>query len=100
MPTEPFRLGEDYIVYRVKERVDAVRADFSSEDRARITDALFAVKQAEVLAVYVRRLRESAEAAGDVRINEEVLTYPAAEGEEEGGEGSAPAAPREEPASN
>jgi len=100
MPTEPFRLGEDFIVYRVKERVDAVRADFSADDRARITDGLFAAKQAEALAVYVRRLRESAEASGDVRINEEVLSYPSAEGEEEGGEGAAPAAPREEPASN
>jgi peptidyl-prolyl cis-trans isomerase D len=100
MPAEPFRLGEDYVVYRVKERVDAVRADFSADDRARITDGLFAAKQAEALGVYVRRLRASAEASGDVRINEDVLSYPAAEGEEEGGEGSAPASPREEPASN
>jgi peptidyl-prolyl cis-trans isomerase D len=100
LPSEPFRLGEDFIVYRVKERVDAARAEFSADDRARITDALFAAKQAEALAVYVRRLRESAEASGDVRINEEVLAYPPAEGEEEGGEGSAPARPSEEPASN
>ncbi len=103
LPTEPFRLGEDFIVYRVKERVDAVRSELTDADRARFTDALLAAKQAEALGTFVRRLREAAEAAGDVRINEQVLSYPAAEGEEGAeGSGNAPSAPRPsgEPAAN
>lgn len=113
LPTAPFRLGEDYLVFRLKERVDAVRTELTDDDRARLTDGLLATKQAEALATFVRRLRAAAESAGDVRINEEVLTYPPAEGEEgsdgaEGGDrpaaGGATPTPRrrpvEEPAGN
>jgi len=82
LPAAPFRLGEDYLVVRLKERVDAVRTELSDDDRARLTDGLLAAKQAEALGIYVRRLREAAEASGDVRVNEEVLAYPPAEGEE------------------
>ena len=109
-PAAPFRLGEDYIVFRLKERVDAVRTELTDDDRARLTDGLLAAKQAEALGIFVRHLRKAAEASGDIHVNEEVLAYPPAEGEEgaEGGEGTGGAGstptkrrrPTEEPAEN
>jgi peptidyl-prolyl cis-trans isomerase D len=87
LPSAPFRLGEDLLVFQVKERVDAVRSELTDDDRARLTDGLLAAKKAEALGAYVRRLRAEAESAGDIRVNEEVLAYPPAEGEE-GGDGT------------
>jgi peptidyl-prolyl cis-trans isomerase D len=81
LPAEPLLLGEDYFVFRVKERTTASREDFAVADRQRIMEGLLATKQQEAIAAFVRRLRGRAEARGAIRINDAVLAYPTAEAE-------------------
>jgi peptidyl-prolyl cis-trans isomerase D len=83
LPSEPLLLGEDYFVFRVKERTTATREDFPAADRQRIAEGLLATKQQEAIAAFVRRLRGRAEARGAIRVNDAVLAYPTAEAGDE-----------------
>jgi peptidyl-prolyl cis-trans isomerase D len=51
LPSAPIHMGEDYIVFRLTEHVSATRADFSPEDRTRITRGLLMQKQNEAIGV-------------------------------------------------
>lgn len=90
LPTAPVRVGEDWVVFRLSERVSATREDFSADDRARITRGLLIQKQREAVAEFVRRLRQVATTEGEIRVNEEVLQYPTSEESEETTEESPP----------
>lgn len=83
LPTAPIHMGEDYIVFRLSERVIATREDFSADDRTRITRGLLGQKQREAVGEFVRRLRQVATTEGEIRINEQVLQYPTAETDSE-----------------
>jgi peptidyl-prolyl cis-trans isomerase D len=86
LPDEPIQLGDDWYVYRLRERTRATDEGFTEETRQRIHDELLEEKRAEVLRAYVDGLREAAEEAGELRINEEMLEYGDEETEEEGEE--------------
>ena len=91
LPEEPLKLGDDYFVFGLLERVDANREDFDEDTNRRYTDRLLGQKQREVLALYIQRLREQAEADGAIRIGDQALSYDAEDPEDEGdGEEQAP----------
>jgi peptidyl-prolyl cis-trans isomerase D len=64
---EPLRSDDGFVVVALKEHKSATKEDFDKE-RDTYTQTLLAAKQAEALALYVKRLRESAKA--DVKIDE------------------------------
>ncbi|MBX3251820.1 MAG: peptidylprolyl isomerase [Myxococcales bacterium] len=68
MPSEPIQLGNDFVIYRLVERSEASREDFSDEVRQRLREGLLRAKRDEALGLYVRRLREQAQRAGRIRI--------------------------------
>ncbi len=75
LPEEPMRLGEDFFVFRLKDRVEATDEGFTAEIRERIASALLARKRAEAVRTYVHELRAQAERDGDIRIDERILRY-------------------------
>ncbi len=75
LPSEPMRLGRDYVVYRLDERSEPNREDFTDEIRAQLEQGLLGLKQNEAVERHVARLREEAEAAGQIRINPSVVGY-------------------------
>lgn len=92
LPEEPLQLGDDWYVFRLKERTEATEENFTPEVQSSIREQLLAAKQAEVLRAYVRTLREQAEADGELRIDEAILLY----GDEEPAEDEEPTQ-RDEP---
>jgi peptidyl-prolyl cis-trans isomerase D len=64
---EPLRAEDGYVVVQLKEHKSASKEDFDKE-RETYTQTLLATKQAEALALYVKRLKEAAKA--DVKIDE------------------------------
>jgi peptidyl-prolyl cis-trans isomerase D len=75
LPEEPIQLGDDWFVYRLKERTEATDEGFTDEVRQRITDELLTVKRTEALRVYVHELREAAQDRGEIRIDDRILRY-------------------------
>jgi hypothetical protein len=75
LPEEPIQLGDDWFVYRLKERTEATDEGFTDEVRQRITDELLTVKRTEALRVYVHELREAARDRGEIRIDDRILRY-------------------------
>ncbi|MCA9535365.1 MAG: peptidylprolyl isomerase [Myxococcales bacterium] len=106
MPSEPLRLGTEYVIFQVTDRQSAVRDDFTTEEQTRIRDGLLASKQREVLALHIAGLRAQAERDDAIFINPEILRYgdepedaPADEEEDDDSAASAtPPARDEEPA--
>jgi len=104
LPEEPVQLGDDWFIYRLKDRTEATEEGFTDEVRQRITDELLSVKRIEAIRAYVGELRDAAEDTGAIRVDEAILQYgdEAADEDEDGageGEGEAPApAPEEESA--
>ncbi len=64
---EPLRTNDGFMVIQLKEHKASTKEDFEKE-RDTYVQTLLAAKQAESLALYVKRLRESAKA--DVKIDE------------------------------
>ena len=64
---EPLRTDNGYMVVQLKEHKSATKEEFDKE-RDTYVQTLLAAKQAEALALYVKRLREAAKA--DVKIDE------------------------------
>lgn len=83
LPDAPMQLGDDWYVFRLKERTVATDEGLTDEVRERIGSQLLAQKRAEVLRVYVRTLRERAEDEGALRITESVLLYGDEAGQED-----------------
>jgi peptidyl-prolyl cis-trans isomerase D len=81
---EPLRTDDGFFVVQLKERKAATRDEFD-KDRETYIQTLLAAKQAEALAVYVKRLREAAKA--EIKIDESFLADPGAK------DGGAPAQP-------
>lgn len=79
----PIQVGKDWVVVRLEEKTEAKEADFPEEDRRRIHRALVDEKQREAILVYVRQLRAEADKSGDVKINDKILEYPNAAGEDD-----------------
>jgi len=72
---EPLRTDDGFMVVVVKDRKTATREEFD-KDRETYVQTLLAAKQAEALALYVKRLRETAKA--EIKINEAYLEEPGA----------------------
>jgi hypothetical protein len=75
MPTEPLRVGSEYVIFQVTDRQSAVRDEFTDEEQTRIRDGLRSAKQREVLAQYIAGLRAQADRDEAVFINPEILRY-------------------------
>lgn len=75
LPEEPLRLGDDWFVFRLKDRTEATDEGFTDEVRDRITDELLTVKRIDAVRAYVHELRAAAEERGDIRVDERVLRY-------------------------
>ncbi|MEZ4324370.1 MAG: peptidylprolyl isomerase [Polyangiales bacterium] len=75
MPTEPLRLGSEYVIFQVTDRQTANRDDFTTEEQGRIRQGLRAAKQREVLAQHIAALRAQAERDDAVFINPQILLY-------------------------
>lgn len=75
LPDAAMQVGQDWVVFRLEGRVVAKEADFTDEDRTRLTQALNRQKTIEAVAVYVRQLRREAEEAEQIRINNAMLDY-------------------------
>jgi peptidyl-prolyl cis-trans isomerase D len=89
---EPLRMGDDWFVYRLKDRTQATEEGFTDEVRQRIADELLAVKRIEAIRAFVAELRER---AGPIRRDEAILRY----GDEDTqGQGDEERAPEEESA--
>lgn len=110
MPTEPLRVGSEFVIFQVTDRQSAVRDEFTDEEQTRIRDGLRSAKQREVLAQHIAGLRAQAERDEAVFINPEILRYgdeveeteedaeDDEEGEGEAAEGEGSAATREDEA--
>jgi hypothetical protein len=83
------QIGDDFFVWRLDERTEATQAGFTDEVRSRLELSLVTDKRNEALSAYIGRLRAQAEAAGEIRPNEEILRYNTEGTEEEGSEESA-----------
>jgi peptidyl-prolyl cis-trans isomerase D len=70
----PMKLGDEWIVYRLKSRVVAKREDLTEKDAQRIQNGLLNQKRRDVLTDYVRNLVRKAEADKAVYVDETVLT--------------------------
>jgi peptidyl-prolyl cis-trans isomerase D len=100
LPEEPIQLGDDWFVYRLKDRTEATDEGFTDEVRQRITDELLSVKRIEAVRAYVHELREAAEDRGEIRVDDRTLRYgdEQPENEEDSDEGEEPAEEESEPA--
>lgn len=70
----PMKLGDEWVVYRLKSRVVAKREDLTDKDAQRIQNGLLNQKRRDVLTDYVRNLVRKAEADKAVYVDETVLT--------------------------
>jgi peptidyl-prolyl cis-trans isomerase D len=87
LPPEPIQLGDDYYVIRLRQRTEATDENFTEDVQRRIRDQLLQSKRAEVLRAFVRGLRERARRDGELRVNEEVLSYGDGNGDDDEDEG-------------
>jgi len=67
---EPVRTDGGFVVVQLKEHKSMTKEDFDKE-RETYMQTLLAAKQAEALAIYVRRLKESTKA--DVQVDEKYM---------------------------
>ncbi|MFW6051425.1 MAG: peptidylprolyl isomerase [Myxococcota bacterium] len=75
LPDEPLAVGSDWFVFRVLERTEATREDFTEDVRAPLYSDLYERKAEQALRIYVQRLEERAREEGLVRVNEQILSY-------------------------
>lgn len=66
LPDAPLQLGDEFIVFKLTDRTEATREDFSSEEKDRLRAELLSNRRAMALANHVRQLKEQALAAGRV----------------------------------
>ncbi|WP_394822075.1 peptidylprolyl isomerase [Pendulispora albinea] len=72
---EPLRTDDGFTVIRLKEHKSATKEEFE-KDRDTYMQTLLAAKQAEALAIYVKRLRETSK--GEIKTDETYLRDPSA----------------------
>lgn len=68
IPAEPIELGNDVVIYRLVERTEASREEYTDEVRQRLRDGMLRAKRDEALHLYVTGLREAAARDGRIRI--------------------------------
>ncbi|MFK7999859.1 MAG: peptidylprolyl isomerase [Polyangiales bacterium] len=68
LPEAPIELGTTYVVYRLTEREEATREEFEDGVSDRIREGLLLSKQREAVELFVRNLRNEADAAGRIRL--------------------------------
>ena len=71
---EPLRTDDSFVIVRLKEQKSATKEEFEKE-RETYLQTLLAAKQAEALALYVRRLRDAAKS--EIKIEQTYLVDPA-----------------------
>lgn len=74
LPDEPFEAGNEFIVYRLAERVSADRDDFDEDTASTIRQRLLTQKRREAVTEYTVDLRRRAQEDGRVRIRAFDLT--------------------------
>jgi len=74
LPDAPMKLGEEWVVYRLENRVDAKREELTEKEEQRIQNGLLAQKRRDVLTEYVRNLLRKAQDEKAVYVDETVLT--------------------------
>lgn len=80
LPAAPIELGTTFVVYRLTEREEATREEFEDGVSDRIREGLLLSKQREAVELFVRNLRNDANAAGRIRLTMHELQV-AVEGE-------------------
>ncbi len=85
---EPLRVDDGFMIVLIREQKPVTRADFDKERDTYIA-MLLAAKQAEAMALYVKRLRESAK--DSIKTNMDLLV-----GQKRKGDAGAPAAPEDD----
>jgi len=73
LPDAPIKLGEEWVVYKLKSRVVAKREDLTEKDTQRIQNGLLNQKRREVLTDYVRNLVRRAKTDKAIYIDETAL---------------------------
>jgi peptidyl-prolyl cis-trans isomerase D len=73
LPAAPMQLGDEWIAYRLEDRVSVTREDMTAADADRIRQGLLGRKQRDVLTDYVRGLLKKAQADNAVFVDETVL---------------------------
>lgn len=68
LPAAPIELGTTFVVYRLTEREEATREEFEDGVSDRIREGLLLSKQRESVELFVRNLRNDADAAGRIRL--------------------------------
>jgi peptidyl-prolyl cis-trans isomerase D len=68
IPSAPIELGSDFVIYRLVERSEATREEYTDEVRQRLRDGMLRAKREEALHLYVTGLREAAARDGRIRI--------------------------------
>ena len=74
LPDAPMKLGDEWVVYRLENRVDAKREDLTEKEEQRIQNGLLNQKRRDVLTEYVRSLLRKAQDEKAVYVDETVLT--------------------------
>ena len=74
---EPLRSDDGFLIVVIKDKKTATREEFD-KDRDTYMQMLLVQKQAEALALYVKRLRETAKA--EIKIDETYLQEPGRDG--------------------
>lgn len=70
----PVELGDEYVVFKLKEKNEASKEDFTEAEQQRLRSALLNRKRGEVLANYVRELLKKAQAEKAVLVDESLLS--------------------------
>ena len=86
---------EGFVLASLKEHKTATKEEFDKE-RDAYMQTLVARKQAEALAMYVKRLREDAKSKSEIKIDEKYLAEKMGTGSSKVTDGGAPVAPTEE----
>ena len=74
LPDAPMKLGDEWVVYRLEDHVEAKQADLTDKEEQRIQNGLLSQKRRDVLAEYVRSLLHKAQDEKAVYVDETVLT--------------------------
>jgi hypothetical protein len=73
LPDAPMKLGDEFVVYRLEDKVVVKREDLTAKDEDRIQNGLLTQKRRDVLSEYVRGLLKHAQDEKSVHIDESIL---------------------------
>lgn len=73
LPDAPMKLGDEFIVYRLEDKVLVKREDLTAKDDERLQNGLLSQKKRDVLSEYVRGLLKKASDDKAVYVDESVL---------------------------